>query len=428
MTETYLKRAQPRPAEEQQALTERVAGMLDQIAATGEAAVADFARALDGWDGEIVLSRAELDRAAARVPDQLRDDIRFAHQNIRRFAEAQRSTLNDMQVELMPGMWAGQKQIPVTAAGCYVPGGRYTHISSALMTVTTARVAGVSQVVAASPPRQGAGIPDAVLYAMDLAGADTILALGGVQAVAAMAGGLFGTRPADVLAGPGNAFVAEAKRQLFGAHGIDMFAGPTDVLIVADSSADADTVAWDLISQAEHGPDSPVWLVTDDRALAEAVLRRAPELAAQLPEVNAAAARTAWDERAEVILCAGRDEMAAVADRYAPEHLHVQARDLDWWLGRLRVYGALFLGAETTVAFGDKAAGPNHVLPTSGAARYTGGLSVQKFIKTVTWQRCDTRGMVPLAEATARISRLEGMAGHATAAELRLKKGTVPAQ
>lgn len=428
MSETYLKRAIPRPRDEHEMLTASVAKMLDQIAQSGEAAARTFAQELDGWTGEIVVPRDALDQAASRVPAQMREDIRFAHQNIRRFAEAQRSTLNDLQVELMPGMWAGQKQIPVNGAGCYVPGGRYTHISSALMTVTTARVAGVGHIVAASPPRQGAGIPDAVLYAMDLAGADTILALGGVQAVAAMALGLFGTQPADVLAGPGNAYVAEAKRQLFGAHGIDMFAGPTDVLIIADDSADAETVAWDLVSQAEHGPDSPVWLVTDNRALAEAVLRLVPKFAAQLPEVNAAAAQTAWAERGEVVLCQTREEMAAVADRYAPEHLHVQARDLDWWMGRLRVYGALFLGAETTVAFGDKAAGPNHVLPTSGAARYTGGLSVQKFIKTVTWQRCDAKGMIPLAEATARISRLEGMAGHASAAELRLKKGAVPAE
>ena len=422
MPEVYLKRSDSRPEEENQAIGSTVSRMLDHIARQGEQAVIDYSRQLDGWSGEVVVPQEVQAAAADRVPQQLRDDIQFAYDNIRRFAEAQKSTLGDMSVELMPGMWLGQRQIPVNAAGCYVPGGRYAHIASALMTITTAKVAGVGHVTAASPPRGATGIPDAVLFAMHLAGADTILALGGVQGVAAMAHGFFGASAADVLAGPGNGYVAEAKRRLFGAYGIDMFAGPTDVLILADSSADAETVAWDLISQAEHGPDSPAWLITDDRALANAVLQLVPRLTAELPDLNGAAARAAWAERGEVILCDTRDEMADLADRYAPEHLHVQARDLDWWLDRLKVYGSLFLGAETTVAFGDKAAGPNHVLPTSGAARYTGGLSVQKFTKTVTWQRCDEVAMVPLAAATARISRQEGMEGHARAADIRLKR------
>ena len=418
---TYLKRATPRPPEENSDLRDQVRLMLARIEAGGEAAVRDYARRLDGWKGGMILSEDARRAACARVPQALQNDIRFAHDNIRRFAEAQMATVQDCEVELLPGHWAGQRQIPVAAAGCYVPGGRYSHVASALMTITTAKVAGVGHITAASPPRDG-GLPDAIVFAMDLAGADAILTLGGVQAIAAMANGLFGLPEADILCGPGNAYVAEAKRALFGRVGIDMFAGPTDSLVIADETADPETVAWDLIGQAEHGPDSPVWLVTTSRALAEHVLARAPMMAYSLPEPNAAAARAAWADRAEVVLCDTAEEMAQVADRYAPEHLHVQAADLDWWLGRLTAYGSLFLGAETTVAFGDKVSGPNHVLPTSGAARYTGGLSVHKFTKTVTWQRSAPDALPALAGTTARISRLEGMEGHARSADIRLPR------
>jgi sulfopropanediol 3-dehydrogenase len=295
-------------------------------------------------------------------------------------------------------------------------------VASAIMTITTAKVAGVPHIAACSPPRPGIGIPPAILFAMDLCGADVILNLGGVQGVAAMAHGLFGLPKADILVGPGNQYVAEAKRMLFGQVGIDMFAGPTDSMVLADASADAEMVAYDLVGQAEHGYNSPVWLVTSDETLAHRVIRRVPELIETLPDVNRESARAAWDNMAEVILCQDAEEMARVADDYAPEHLHVQARDLDWWLGRLTAYGSLFLGEETTVAFGDKTSGPNHVLPTSGAARYTGGLSVHKFMKTVTWQRATRTAARPLAEATARISRLEGMEGHARSADIRLAK------
>ncbi len=421
MAVTYLKQVETRPAVEGKDIRGVVAQMLAKIEEGGEAAVRDYARDLDGWTGNIAVSAAERDAASARVPQDLKDDIRFAHANIRRFAEAQKATMADCEIEIMPGLIAGQKQIPVSSAGCYVPGGRYSHIASALMTITTAKVAGVPHITACSPTRPGVGIPDAIVFAMDLCGADLILNLGGVQGVAAMARGLFGGAPADILVGPGNSYVAEAKRMLFGAVGIDMFAGPTDSLVVADHSADPETVAWDLVSQAEHGADSPVWLVTTDRSLAETVLRRAPEMIDSLPEANASAAHVAWAERAEVVLCDTREEAAQVADRYAPEHLQVQAEDLDWWLNRLTAYGSLFLGQETTVAFGDKTSGPNHVLPTSGAARYTGGLSVHKFTKTVTWQRCDAEASHELALRTARISRMEGMEGHARSAELRLK-------
>jgi sulfopropanediol 3-dehydrogenase len=290
------------------------------------------------------------------------------------------------------------------------------------MTVTTAKVAGCRHITACSPPRPDVGVNPAIVYAAHICGADQILAMGGVQGVAAMTFGLFGLPRANILVGPGNQFVAEAKRILFGRVGIDMIAGPTDSLILADSSADPHIVATDLVSQAEHGYNSPVWLVTDDRALAEDVMARVPGLIADLPEVNAENAAAAWRDYAEVILCADREEMAATSDAYAPEHLTVQAGDLDWWLDRLTCYGSLFLGEETTVAYGDKAAGTNHVLPTSGAARYTGGLSVHKYMKIVTWQRATREGAKSIAEATARISRLEGMEGHARAADVRLAK------
>ena len=424
MAITYLKAASSRPASENNDIRDIVSIMLVNIEREGEAAVRRYAETLDGWTGDIVLSDVARKAACARVPETLKDDIRFAHANIRRFAEAQKATMGECEIELIPGLIAGQKQIPVSSAGCYVPGGRYSHIASALMTITTAKVAGVPNITAVSPTRPGTGIPDSIVYAMDLCGADLILNLGGVQGIAAMAQGLFGAKPADILVGPGNSYVAEAKRMLFGKVGIDMFAGPTDSLIIADHTASPETVAWDLVSQAEHGGDSPVWLVTTDRALAENVLGRVHALIGSLPEPNASVARIAWDERAEVILCSSREEAAQVSDRYAPEHLQVQAEDLGWWLDRLSAYGSLFLGKETTVSFGDKTSGPNHVLPTNGAARYTGGLSVHKFTKTVTWQRCNENASHELALRTARISRMEGMEGHARAAEKRLLSNT----
>lgn len=375
MAITYLKQAQTRPAVETRDIRGIVASMLSNIEQGGESAVRNYAGDLDNWTGEIVVSAVARAAACARVSADLKNDIRFAHANIRRFAEAQKATIGDCKIEVMPGLVAGQKQIPISSAGCYVPGGRYSHIASALMTVTTAKVAGVPHITACSPTPPGVGIPDAIVFAMDLCGADLILNLGGVQGVAAMSIGLFGGRPADILVGPGNSYVTEAKRMLFGEVGIDMFAGPTDSLVVADHTADPETVAWDLVSQAEHGIDSPVWLVATDRTLAESVMARVSAMIDSLPEPNASAARVAWAERAEVVHCDSREEAAQVADRHAPEHLQVQAEDLDWWLGRLSAYGSLFLGKETTVALGDKTSGPNHVLPTSGAARYTGGLS-----------------------------------------------------
>ncbi|MEL7275811.1 MAG: histidinol dehydrogenase [Pseudomonadota bacterium] len=422
MTREYLKKATLTSTSDASEVHETVKTILAEIEAGGDSKAMEYAAKFDRYEGNVILTEAEIAAASALVPDQLKADIQFAHNNVKRFAEAQKTTVSDTQMEIVPGLIAGQKAIPVDAAGCYVPGGRYSHIASAIMTVTTANVAGCGHITACSPPRPGVGVAPAIIYAAHICGADTIMAMGGVQGVASMTFGLFGLPKANILVGPGNQFVAEAKRILFGRVGIDMIAGPTDSLILADGTADPFIVATDLVSQAEHGYNSPVWLVTDDRLLAEQVMELVPGLIADLPEVNRDNATAAWRDYAEVILCADREEMAATSDAYAPEHLTVQAEDLDWWLERLTCYGSLFLGEETTVSYGDKASGTNHVLPTSGAASYTGGLSVHKYMKIVTWQRSTRDGSKPVAEATARISRLEGMEGHARAADARLAK------
>ena len=419
---SYLKSAPGQPPNAAADVADTVQLMLARLKAGGAQAALEYARLLDGWQGEITVTRAQIDAAVATVPQSLKDDISWAHDNISRFAAAQRATAQDMQIELRPGLVAGQRQIPLGAAGCYVPGGRYTHIASALMSIATAREAGVADITACSPPNGAQGIPAAMLYAMDLAGATRILTIGGVQGVAAIAFGMFGAPAADILVGPGNAYVAEAKRQLFGPIGIDMFAGPTDSLVLADHTADAEMVAVDLVGQAEHGANSPVWLATTHRSLADQVIARIPALIADLPEPNRSAATTAWADLGEIVLCDEPEEMAQYADTKAPEHLHVQAADLPWWRDRLTAYGSLFLGEDTTVAFGDKAAGPNHVLPTSEAARYTGGLSVHKFLKTVTWQQVDERTLPDLARVTASLSRAERMEGHARSADIRLER------
>ncbi|MAZ22332.1 histidinol dehydrogenase [Roseovarius sp.] len=422
MARDYLKKAHLTSRSDASDVHDTVRKILADIEAGGDQAALDYAAKFDKYNGNVMLTAEEIDAACALVPEKLKADIRFAHDNVKRFAEQQKSTVANVEYEIVPGVVAGQKAIPVDAAGCYAPGGRYSHVASAIMTVTTAKVAGCKHITACSPPRPGVGVNPAIVYAAHICGADKIMAMGGVQAIAAMTFGLFGLPKANILVGPGNQFVAEAKRILFGRVGIDMIAGPTDSLILADKTADAHIVATDLVSQAEHGYNSPVWLVTDDRALAEDVMARVPALIDDLPEVNRDNAAAAWRDYAEVILCADREEMAATSDDYAPEHLTVQAEDLDWWLDRLTCYGSLFLGEETTVSYGDKATGTNHVLPTSGAASYTGGLSVHKYMKIVTWQRATRAGSKPIAEATARISRLEGMEGHARAADVRLAK------
>lgn len=422
MTVEYLKKAPLHSRSDAGETRDIVGKILDEIEAGGDEKALEYAAKFDNYQGAILLSAEAITTASALVPDKMRRDIEFAHANVKKFAEVQKSTVADFETEVVPGLIAGQKAIPVNAAGCYIPGGRYSHVASAIMTVTTAKVAGCKNIIACSPPRPDIGVAPAIIYAAHISGADKILAMGGVQGVAAMTFGLFGLPKANILVGPGNQFVAEAKRMLFGRVGIDMIAGPTDSLILADAHADADIVAADLVGQAEHGYNSPVWLVTDDRALAEKVMLLVPALIEDLPELNRDNAYAAWRDYAEIILCDTREEMAATSDAYAPEHLTVQAQDLDWWLSRLSCYGSLFLGEETTVAFGDKASGTNHVLPTSGAASYTGGLSVHKYMKIVTWQRATREGSKPVAEATARISRLEGMEGHARTADIRLRK------
>lgn len=422
MSRNYLKKATKTAATDATDVRETVQQILSDIEAGGDEAAQRYAAKFDQYEGNLILTDEEIEAAIATVPQKLKDDIAFAHDNVRRFAEVQKSTMQDVELEVVPGFKLGQKAIPCRAVGCYIPGGRYSHIASAIMTVTTAKVAGCEHIVACSPPRIDEGIAAAIVFAAKHCGADKILAMGGVQGIAAMTFGLFGLPRADILVGPGNQFVAEAKRILYGRVGIDMIAGPTDSLILADKSAEPFIVATDLVGQAEHGYNSPVWLVTDDQLLAEKVIELVPGLIADLPETNRVNAEAAWRDYAEVVVCADREEMAATSDDYAPEHLTVQAEDLPWWLERLQCYGSLFLGEETTVAYGDKASGTNHVLPTSQSAKYTGGLSVHKYMKIVTWQNATREGSRSVAEATARISRLEGMEGHARTADARLGK------
>ncbi len=418
----YLKKATKTAATESGEARKVVDEMLATIARDGEAAVREYAEKLDGWTGDIVVGEEEIEQRTRDIDAGVRRDIEFATAQVRRFAQAQRDSMHEFSLEVHPGLVAGQRLIPVNVAGCYVPTGRYAHIASAYMTIATAKAAGVPTVIACSTPYRGEGIHPQVLYAMKVAGADIVMTLGGVQAIATLAHGLFTGKPADIIVGPGNKYVAEAKRALFGEVGIDVFAGPSEVAVIADGSADAALVASDLVGQAEHGHESPAWLFTTSRALAEDVMRRVLPLIDALPATARDAAAAAWRDYGEVLVCDGRDEVAQVSDRYAAEHLEVHAQDLDWWLRTLTCYGSLFLGEETTVAFGDKASGPNHVLPTRRAARYSGGLSVHKFIKTVTWQRMTRAASHAIAPTTARISRLEGMEAHARTADDRLAK------
>jgi sulfopropanediol 3-dehydrogenase len=398
-----------------------VAEMLLRIDRKGEAAVRDYSRTLDSWDPpSFLLGPGELARAAQAVPDDLREHIAFSQAQVRAFAAAQRATLADVEVEPLPGVTLGHRHLPIDVVGAYVPGGRYPMFASSFMTVLVGKAAGVRHVVACTPPNRGEPPAAVMLHAIATSGADAVLCLGGVQAMAAMAFGLCGAEPVDMLVGAGNAYVAEAKRQLFGRVGIDLIAGPTEVLVIADDSADPDLVAADLLAQAEHGPSSPAVLVTTSRELAAAVLDRIPGLIERWP--TGAVAGEAWRSCGEVLLVADAEEAAALADERAPEHLEVHARDLDWWLERLRSYGSLFLGDEATVAYADKGIGTNHVLPTGRAARYTGGLWVGKFLRTVTYQRLTAEGTSRVAPAIAAISHAEGFTGHAATAELRLAR------
>jgi sulfopropanediol 3-dehydrogenase len=418
----FLKKAVPRAAEDDEMVRRTVAEILRAVRERGEAAVREHSARLDRWSpASFRLSAAEIEAGVARVSADDRRLIDYCRDQIAAFATHQRRTLSELEVELQPGVRLGHRLIPVASVGAYVPGGRYPLVASALMSIATAKVAGVGRVVACSPPTPAGEEPrsiyPATLYAMVAAGADEIHCLGGVQALAAMAYGTETLRPVDMVVGPGNQYVAEAKRQIFGTVGIDLLAGPTEILVIADDSADPAVVACDLLGQAEHGPTSPAILVTTSRALGEAVLN---ECERQLPALGTREiVREAWDKNGEVILAGSDEEAAAVADEYAPEHLEVQTRNLDWYLGRLRNYGSLFLGEEATVAYSDKTIGSNHILPTGRAARYTGGLWVGKFIKTVTWQRLSREASGRVAPTVSRVCEIEGMLAHKATADLR---------
>ena len=423
MAITYLKKSPKTSSTDDTKTTEIVKNLLKEIEISKEEACINLTKKFDKYDGEIIVSKERIEKIKKDLDQKTKDDIQFSHERVRKFAEAQLKNYGqDFEVELSPGLYAGQKLIPVNTAGCYIPGGRYAHIASAVMSVTTAKVAGVKNIIACSSPKPNIGAHPKIIYTADLCGANVILNLGGVQAIAAMAFGFFGNAPSDILIGPGNQFVAEAKRILFGKVGIDLFAGPTEIAIIADKTADPEIIAYDLVGQAEHGYNSPAWLITTDKSLAEVVMQRVPELIKDLPEFPKSNAEAAWRDYGEIILCENNEEMAKISDEYAPEHLEVQTEDLDWWLKKLKNYGSLFLGEETTVAYGDKCSGTNHILPTKGAAKYTGGLFVGKFIKTLSFQRMTKESNKLVGAAAARLSRYEGMEAHARTGDVRLKK------
>ena len=397
-----------------------VEGILEDVAKRGDPAVRELSLRFDQWQPkDFRLGAADIRALMATLPEQTIDDLKFAQAQIRRFAEAQRASLRDFEIETIPGVHLGQKNIPVNSVGCYVPGGRYPMVASAHMSVLTARVAGVKRVIACTPPHEGKP-PAATIAAMVLAGADEIYVLGGIQAVAAMALGTGSIAPVDMLIGPGNAYVAEAKRQLFGRVGIDLLAGPTETLIIADDSADAEMCATDLLGQAEHGPTSPAILLTNSQALAAGIEAEIARQLVTLPTAEIAGA--AWRDYGQIILCDTLDEMVAEADRIASEHVQVLTLDPQYFLDRMTNYGSLFLGKETNVAYGDKVIGTNHTLPTKRAARYTGGLWVGKFIKTVTYQRCDEAASVIIGEYCSRLCALENFSAHQAQADLRVRR------
>ena len=395
--------------------------MLAAIGARGDDAVREYSERLDKWSPlSFRLSRAEIDACHAELPAQAIADIRFAQAQVRRFAEIQRAALQDVEVETLPGVILGHKNVPVSSVGCYVPGGKYPLVASAHMSVVTAKVAGVPRVIAAAPPFNGRPAP-AIVVAMDIAGADEIYVLGGVQAVGAMALGTDTIAPVDMIVGPGNAYVAEAKRQLYGRVGIDLFAGPTETLVIADDTVDGELCAADLLGQAEHGPDSPAILLTTSEKLAHATLAEVERQLTVLP--TAGIAGQAWRDYGQVIVCDTDAEMVQVADSIASEHVQVMTRDPDFFLRNMRNYGALFLGPETNVSYGDKVIGTNHTLPTKKAARYTGGLWVGKFLKTCTYQRVLTpEASAMVGEVCSRLCALEGFMGHKEQADIRVRR------
>ena len=419
----HLKRAEPDAPRAGDEVRRTVAEILTDVERRGEDAVREWSERLDGWAPEsFVVGEAEVRAAEAALEDDLKEHIAFAQAQVRAFAERQLDTMHDLEVETLPGVRLGHRHLPVDAVGAYVPGGHYPMVASAFMTIGVPRVAGVGRVVGCAPPRHGRGIHPATLYAIASSGADQIVRLGGVQALAALAFGLGGIEPVDMLVGAGNAYVAEAKRQLFGRVGIDLLAGPTEILVIADAAADPELVAADLLGQAEHGPTSPAVLVTHSPELAEAVQGQIERLLGDWPTREVAG--EAWRRHGEIVVTGDRAEAIAVANRYAHEHVEVHAEEaeLDAYLAGLRDYGSLFLGSEATVVYGDKAVGTNHVLPTAGAARYSGGLWVGKFLRTATFQQLTEEGTRRVAPAAAAISDAEHFAGHALTARMRLER------
>jgi sulfopropanediol 3-dehydrogenase len=416
----YLKKATAPVQKRRAEVEETVRRMLADIADNRDAAIRRYALDLDKWEGELKVGAAEIEAKSRQLSKVFKEDFEICLKNVQDFAKRQRDSIQAFEVELYPGAVLGQKLIPIENVGCYVPGGKYPLISSAIMSVGTATVAGVGHITACAPPRGADGIYPQTLYALHRSGAHEIYCLGGAQALAAMAMGCVGMRKADLITGPGNPYVAEAKRQLFGIAGIDLLAGPTEILVIADDTADPSIVATDLLGQAEHGPDSPAWLVTTSRRLGEAVIKEVERQLVDLPTRDNAG--KAWADLGEVIVVDSDDEAIAVSDEYAPEHLEIQTGRDDYYLERLKSYGSLFVGEPSTVAYGDKGVGTNHTLPTGRSARYTGGLSVHKFTKVVTYERLTRRASRDIAPVISRVCREEGMIGHALTGEVRVAR------
>ncbi|MEO8584388.1 MAG: histidinol dehydrogenase [Flavitalea sp.] len=419
---TYLKEGKSKGQifEANQLVQETVSGIILDIENNGDAAVRKYSARFDHWSPDhFLLTADEIKKIIDSVPVSVIEDIRFAQHQIRYFAEKQKETIKDIEVETIPGVFLGHKNIPVNSVGCYIPGGRYPMIASAHMSIITARVAGVKRVIACTPPIKGE-IPAATIAAMHLAGADEIYLLGGVQAMVAMAIGTETMGAVDMIAGPGNAFVAEAKRQLYGRVGIDLFAGPTEILVIADDTADAEMVACDILGQAEHGPTSPGCLITTSKQLAQHTLLEIERQLKVLPTADIA--RVAWEENGFIILVKDEAEMVVEADKLAYEHVEVLTKNPNYFLTHMTNYGALFLGPETNVAYGDKVIGTNHILPTNKAARYTGGLWVGKYLKTCTYQRCTREGSIKIGEYAMRLCEIEGFMGHKEQAGLRVRR------
>ena len=418
----YLKKGAEaaETAEYDRKVRQTVEGILADVEARGDVAVRELSAKFDKWTPESFrLSPEQIQALIDSLPAQVIEDIKFAQAQIRRFAEVQRASMKDVEVETLPGVTLGHKHIPVESVGCYIPGGRYPMVASAHMSVLTAKVAGVPRVIACTPPLNGQA-PAATVAAMAMAGADEIYLLGGIQAVAAMGIGTETIKPVDMLVGPGNAFVAEAKRQLYGRVGIDLFAGPTETLVIADDTVDAEICATDLLGQAEHGPTSPAVLLTTSKKIAEGIEAEIQRQLKVLPTADIAS--VSWRDHGQVILCDTDEEMLQVADDIASEHVQVMTKNPRWFRDNMRNYGALFLGPETNVAYGDKVIGTNHTLPTKKAARYTGGLWVGKFIKTCTWQEVKPEASAMVGEYCSRLCAIENFAGHKEQADIRVRR------